>query len=166
MSDGTSLEDLERGDVSNQADAARMQDILKDIDAPSAASGPMGGMPSMPQSPGPMWMQQPPMYDPRAFQQQPQQRQQYVPVDEEEEVKPRARKSNIWSSILDRLRDPLVVGLLVLILIFPALHTQLAKYASWAYAVGGQLNYIGLGAISLLAALIFGIYKAVSDLLL
>jgi hypothetical protein len=166
MSDGTSLEDLERGDVSNQADAARMQDILKDIDAPSAASGPMGGMPSMPQSPGPMRMQQPPMYDPRAFQQQPQQRQQYVPVDEEEEVKPRARKSNIWSSILDRLRDPLVVGLLVLILIFPALHTQLAKYASWAYAVGGQLNYIGLGAISLLAALIFGIYKAVSDLLL
>jgi hypothetical protein len=166
MSDGTSLEDLERGDVSNQADAARMQDILKDIDAPSAASGPMGGMPSMQQSPGPMRMQQmPPMYDPRAFQQQQQQRQ-YVPVDEEEEVKPRARKSNIWSSILERLRDPLVVGLLVLILVFPALHTQLAKYASWAYAVGGQLNYIGLGAISLLAALVFGIYKVVSDLLL
>ena len=165
MSDGTSLEDLERGDVSNQADAARMQDILKDIDAPSAASGPMGGMPSMAQSPGPMRMQQmPPMYDPRSFQQPPQQRH-YVPVDEED-VKPRARKSNIWSSLLDRIKDPLVVGLLVLILLFPALHTQLAKYASWAYAVGGQLKYIGLGAISLLAALVFGIYKVVSDLLL
>jgi len=164
MSDGTSLEDLERGDVPNQADAARMQDILKDIDAPNAAASPMGGMPSMPQSPGPMRMP-PPMYDARAFQHP--QRQQYVPVDEEEEVavKQRPRKGNIWSSILDRLKDPLIVGLLILVLSFPALHTQLAKYASWAYAVGGQLNYIGLGAISLLGALIFGIYKTISDLL-
>jgi len=164
MSDGTSLEDLETGNVANQADAARMQEILKDIDAPAVAQQqqqppmmpPMGSMPGMPQA-GPMHMP-PPMYNPNPP------TIQYVPVDEEEAPRPK-KKGNIWSTILGYIQDPIVVFALIFALSFPALHTQIAKYASWAYGVGGQLSWLGLAAISLLGALLFGLYKAASDLL-
>jgi len=159
MADGTPLESLENGDVQNTADAARMQEIMRDIDTPSGGAAPMGTLPAMQQSSGPMrpMMQQPPMYNPNVQMQQ----QQYVPV-EEEETKP--KKKNIWSSILDRMKDPLIVALLVFLLSLPVLHTQLAKYASWAFAVGGQLSWLGLGSVSLLAGLLFGVYRGVSDL--
>jgi hypothetical protein len=158
MADGTPLESLENGDVQNAADAARMQEIMRDIDTPSGGAAPMGTLPAMQQSSGPMrpMMQQPPMYNPNV-----QMQQQYVAV-EEEETKP--KKKNIWSSILDRMKDPLIVALLVFLLSLPVLHTQLAKYASWAFAVGGQLSWLGLGSVSLLAGLLFGIYRGVSDL--
>jgi len=161
MADGTPLESLENGDVQNAADAARMQEIMRDIDTPSGGAAPMGTLPSMQQSSGPMrpMMQQPPMYNPHV---QMQQQQQYVAVEEEEESKP--KKKNIWSSILDRMKDPIVVALLVFVLSLPVLHTQLAKYASWAFAVGGQLSWLGLGTVSLLAGLFFGVDRGVSDL--
>jgi len=161
MADGTPLESLENGDVQNTADAARMQEIMRDIDTPSGGAAPMGTLPAMQQSPGPMrpMMQQQPMYNPNV---QMQQQQQYVAVEEEEESKP--KKKNIWSSILDRMKDPIVVALLVFVLSLPVLHTQLAKYASWAFAVGGQLSWLGLGSVSLLAGLLFGVYRGVSDL--
>lgn len=157
MADGTPLESLENGDIPNAADAARMQEIMSDINAPSP---PMGSLPAMQQSTGPMRMppQQPPMYNPNV---QAQQQPQYVAV-EEEEVKP--KKMNIWSSILERIRDPLFVVLLVFVLSLPVLHTQLAKYASWAFAVGGQLSWLGLGALSLLAGVLFASYRGVMDL--
>jgi hypothetical protein len=160
MADGTPLESLENGDIQNAADSARMQEIMRDIDTPSGGSAPMGTLPAMQQSSGPMRMPQPPMYNPN-MQHQMQMQPQYVPVDDEE-AKP--KKKNIWSSILDRIRDPLIVVLLVFVLSLPALHTQLAKYASWAFAVGGQLSWLGLGSLSLLAGILFATYRGVSDL--
>ena len=163
MSEGTPLEAIEQGDIQNEADAARMQEILRDIDQPSGGSAPMGTLPSMQQSSGPMRMpMQAPMYNPQMMMPQ-QQKQAYVPVQDEEDVKP--KKKNIWSSILERLRDPLFVIVLMFVLSLPALHTQLAKYASWAFAVGGQLSWLGLGSLSLTAGLLFGLYRVIIDLL-
>lgn len=167
MSDGTSLEDLERGQIENTADAARMREILQDIDAPSASSAPHGSIPSLPQGAGPMRMappmpptlHMPSMYNPNIP-------PQYVPIaDEDDEKRPSKRKGNIWSTILDRIQDPIVIFLLIFALSFPALHTQVAKYASWAYGVGGQLSWLGLAVISFLGAIIFALYRGVRDLL-
>lgn len=158
MSDGTSLEDLETGNVSEQADAARMAEILNDINAPSTQPmmPPMGSMPGMPQA-GPMRQMPPmaPMYNPNPP------TVQYVPIDEEV---PKKKKGNIWSSVLEHIQDPLIVAVLIFALSFPALHTQFAKYASWAYGVGGQLSWLGLVAISFLGAVVFGLYRAARDL--
>jgi hypothetical protein len=160
MADGTPLESLETGEVQNTADAARMQEIMNDINQPSGAQSPMGALPSMQQSPGPMrpMLQQPPMYNPTM---QFQQQQQYVPVEEEDA---RPTKKNVWSSIFDRLRDPLVVAILMFVLSLPVLHTQLAKVIPWAFAVGGQLSWLGLGTLSLFAGVSFGAYRGIYDL--
>lgn len=159
MADGTPLEALETGDVQNTADAQRMQEIMRDINQPAAGQSPMGSMPAMQQSPGPMrpmpqQPQQPPMYNPNV---QPQ----YVPVEEEEPVRP--LKKNIWSSILERVRDPLFVCLLVFLISIPAFHTQIVKLVPWAYAVGGQLSWLGLGTLSVLAGLLFAVYRGVVE---
>ena len=75
-------------------------------------------------------------------------------------------KKNFWSTTLERIRDPLFVSILVFVLSLPVLHTLLGKYASWAFAVGGQLSWLGLISLSLLSGLLFGTYKTVSDLVL
>jgi hypothetical protein len=159
MSDGTPLDALESGDVANAADASRVQAILQDMNASGADTGsaapPMvsQGQQMMP----PMAQGMPPMMPPMGRQQQ-----HYVPI--EDERKP--MKKNVWSTTLERIRDPLFVSLLVFALSLPVLHTFLGKYASWAFAVGGQLSWLGLIALSLLAGLLFGTYKTASDLLL
>lgn len=165
MSDGTPLEDIENDNIANQADAARMKEILQDIDSPSNQSQtpPMGSLPNMAQV-GPMrqipvQMAPPMMYNPNP---PTLQKPQYIPVDEEE----RPRKRNMWFTVLERIQDPIVVGLFICLLSLPALHTQLAKYASWGYSVGGQLSWLGLGALSLVGAVLFALYQYIKDLML
>jgi len=154
MSEGTPLDDLESGNVANEADAAKMREILRDIDAPNASDEMAPARPSRNEQ----HMQQPPMhmYNPNV---QQQQRQGYTPIDEEVPVKP--KKKNIWSSLLEGIRDPIIVAILVFVLSLPALHTFAGKYTPWAFAVGGQLSWIGLGAMSFVAALMFGSYRGV-----
>jgi hypothetical protein len=160
MSDGTSIDALESGNVRDTADASRVQAILQDMNASGADMGSQGhmqGPPMMPQGQQ-MMPPMPPMQPMPSMMQRPP--SQYIPL--EEERKP-ARK-NVWSSVFERIRDPLVVALLVFVLSLPVLHIFLGKYASWAFAVGGQLSWLGLIALSLLSGLLFGTYKAVSDL--
>ena len=161
MSDGTSLDALESGEIANTADASHVQAILKDMYASGAQ--PAEGMPSLP----PPQMQQramelpphvPPAHLMRQSQQQQQQQRQYIQEDE-----PVKRKRNIWSSILSAIQDPLVVSLLVFVLSLPVLHTFLGKYAGWAFAIGGQLSWLGLIALSLLAGSLFGCYKVINE---
>lgn len=162
MSEGTPLDALETGDISNAADSAKMAEIMRDINA----SGGGGEMP-MPAatSAGPsMMVSAPPMRPmPPMMQmhQAPHHAGNYTEV-EEHDYKP--RKKNMWSNITSRLRDPLIVMILVFVLSLPMLHTQLAKYASWAFAVGGQLSWFGLIAMSLLAGVLFAGIQGVGDL--
>lgn len=157
MSEGTPLEALETGDVSHAADMGRMNEILADMNASGAeqigaappAMAPMGGQAQpMPPMYNPMMMAPPPM-----MHAPPQ--NHYIPVDEP--VRP--RKKNAWSSALDGVRDPILVAVLFFVLSLPVLHTMAAKYAHWAFAVGGQLSWLGLIAMSVLAGALFGMLK-------
>jgi hypothetical protein len=160
-SDGTPIDDIENGQVTNSADADRMREIMADIDSPAPNSAPVGSLPSLQQSPGPLRSQMSvmqPMYNPNI----------YTPVQESEEEtdeKPRkSRKGNIWYSILSTLQDPLVVAILAFIMSTPALHVYLSKYIPKAYSIGGQLSWIGLIGFSLTAGLLFGFYQTVKQL--
>lgn len=165
MSDGTPIDALESGDVTHAADASRVQAILQDMNASGADVGaPNSPTPQLPQMMPPMGHQMPPMMSHSMAQQQPhQERSHYVPIDDEER---KPMRKNIWSTTMERIQDPLVVSLLVFVLSLPVLHIFLGKYASWAFAVGGQLSWLGLIALSLLAGLLFGTYKTVSNLIL
>jgi hypothetical protein len=168
MSDGTPLDALETGEIQNTADAEKMQAILSDINASGAeiASGRQATMPPMPpqamqpmqpmQPMPPMMMQPPPQY---------QYQQHYVPVDEEPENYKPKKKTNVWSSIFERICDPIVVAMIVFVVSLPVIHTFVGKYASWAFAVGGQLSWFGLIAMSALAGMLFGVYRATRDVL-
>lgn len=158
MSEGTPLDALETGEVSNEADSARMAQILQDMNASGGAGDAQA--PMMPPQPMPPMMPMQPMpMMPR--QQQQQQQRGYVPVEEEY----RPRKKNVWSNLVERLRDPLIVGILFFVLSLPMLHTQVAKVAGWAFAVGGQLSWLGLASFSLLAGLLFAIVQGGADLI-
>jgi hypothetical protein len=169
-SDGTSLEDIEAGDVPNTADSNRMQAILRDMNAPSESSRPnqlppMSAQPNVQDmQPMPSRQPMPPMLQMSSHAEyaqpppQRQQRPQYVPVAEEE-APPAEPKKNIWSTVLEQIRDPFFVIALFFLLSLPAFHTLLGKYATWAFNVGGQLSWAGLGALSVLAGLVFGIFK-------
>jgi hypothetical protein len=154
MADGTPLDVIESGgDVDNAADAARMAQLMRDVNS-------SGGLPDTPQTMNMAPVSAPPMRQSsnRVAQAPPP---QYTPVDDD--YRPQRRK-NVWGSISGKLRDPLIVSVIVFVLSLPVLHTMLAKYVGWAFAVGGQLSWLGLIAMSVLAGLVFGLTQGISDL--
>jgi hypothetical protein len=159
MSEGTPIDAIERGDVADAADAHHMQAILADVNASGADianGGPdmhmiQGEQPRMPMRP-----MHPPMYNPNPQHHQQQQQRHYVDA-------PVARSKSV--SFLDRITDPIVVAVLIFVLSLPVLHTYGARYASWAFAIGGQLSWLGLIALSLIGGVLFGTYRASRDIL-
>lgn len=166
---GTPLDALETGDVANTADASRMANILRDMNASGAdvvsSSPPPPPPPPMGQTMQPMPPMQPMNHPLPPMMQAQHPPPQYIPVDDDQGAYAPVLKKNIWSRVLDSIADPLFVGILVLVLSLPALHTVLGKYASWAYVLGGQLSWVGLLVKSLLAAVLFGLYRTLSDYL-
>jgi hypothetical protein len=125
----------------------QMQQMPMQMPMPMNAMGPVGGMNGQ----IPMMVQQ---------QQQPP---QFVPYeDDSTSVGP---QKNVWSNILDRLFDPIIVAVLVFTLSLPVLQTFLSKYATWAFSLGGQLSWLGLIAKSILAGVLFALYKVVGSAL-
>ncbi len=154
MADGTSLESLETGDIANSADAARMAEIMRDINASGPGVG--GGLPDTPQTMNmPLAPAGPMRASGNSVRQAPP--PQYTPVEDEY----RPRRKNFWGSFTEKLRDPLIVSILIFVLSLPILHTQIAKIAPWAYSVGGQLSWIGLAAVSVLGGVLFGVSQGV-----
>jgi len=165
---GTPIDALESGNVTNAADASRMAEILRDMNASGAdvAAGqqiaqqpqmqmpPPQMMPQMMQQPMPMGGMNGQM--PMMVQQQ-QQQPNFVPYDDEPSNM--APRKNAWSNLLDRLVDPILIAVIVFTLSLPALQTFLSKYATWAFSLGGQLSWLGLIAKSILAGLLFALYK-------
>jgi hypothetical protein len=156
MSEGTPIDAIESGDVSDAADSQHMQPILADMNASGADIANRPGISQGQQPMPPLRPQQPLMYNPNPPMQMQQQRQY---VDE-----PAPRKRNT-SSILDRISDPIMVAVLIFVLSLPVLHTYGARYASWAFAIGGQLSWLGLIVLSLVGGALFGIYRASRDIL-
>lgn len=170
---GTPIEDIEMGNVKNEADSELMRQILAEMNA----AEPVPETPEMPQQPQqmPMYQQMPQMP------QMPQQQMQrpYAPVFEEPNMqvheydeyethqppkKPKykpapAIKKNGWSQMFETLREPLLVGLLIAVLLFPKLHTLGSNYIPWAYSVGGQVSWLGLLGFSVLGAGTWALYK-------
>jgi len=159
MSDqGTSLESLESGQVENTADAERMAAILRDMNAAEEVHQDREPMPSMvPRMPMP-----------------PTNRPSSPFVDDassegtgkpegtgkaEGTGKPRARRSNFFATIFETIREPLVVACLMFLLSLPVFHTAAAKVVPWAFAMGGELSYIGLIVKSLFAGGLFALVK-------
>jgi hypothetical protein len=179
---GTPIDALESGNVTNAADASRMAEILRDMNA-SGADVAAGSAPPQMMAPPQMQpqmmpqMQQMPMpmnamapvgsmngQIPMMVQQQQQQQSNFVPYDDEPS-NATGPKKNVWSNILDSLIDPLIVAVLIFTLSLPVLQTFLSKYATWAFSLGGQLSWLGLIAKSLLGAVLFALYKMAASAL-
>jgi len=181
-SEGTPIDALETGNVPNSADAARMAQIMQDINASGgeiAGSGSgAGGAPQnelMPQQPRQAPSQMLPPHSgipmdgmtgqmPAMVQQQvPRQNSQFVPYDDEPAYG--APRKNAWGTFMERLTDPLVVAVLIFVLSLPALQTFGSKYAPWAFAIGGQLSWLGLIAKAVFGGLLFWVFKTASAFL-
>ena len=178
-SDGTPLEAIETGEISNTADSGRMQAILRDMNAPGVDTNPRTQPPPMPpmqeqhpvatrqMPPSLQISQQQQFLQQQQMQQQMQQQQmqqqyeanqaQHYQENEHNEVPD--RKKNVWSTILDNIIDPIIVSVIFFVLSLPVLHSLLGKYATWAFAVGGQLSWLGLSVLALLAGLLFGFIR-------
>jgi hypothetical protein len=162
---GTSIEDIELGKVENVADEDKIDAILADMNVEHAP---------------PQYMQQqmPPQYQQMPPRMAMQQRQPMPPsfqdmYEEPEEAEPeppkykvaKKVKRNRWSISLDGVMDPIVVGILVILLSLPVLHTWAGKHVGWAYKLGGELSWPGLLVIGVLGALLFGLYRSADEYL-
>ncbi len=169
MSEGTSLEDIESGNVSFTADSAVMSEILKDMNelTPEQPTYPPMPLPSSqpPPMPQPTYQPLPMALPPQSFEMPqhyqpipdpPMSQPTYVPAP------PAPPKKNAWSNLFDIMNDPLIVAILVGIVSLPAIHTWLAKHLKWAYQVGGALSWTGIVLQSIVAGLLFAGYKYAS----
>ena len=179
-SEGTPIDALETGNVPNSADAARMAQIMQDI---NASGGEIAGVPQNELMPQQQQRAPPQMLPPHTGipmdgmtgqmpgmmlqqQQVPQQQQhsQFVPYDDEPVHGAHPRK-NAWGTFMERLTDPLVVAMLIFVLSLPALQTFGSKYVPWAFAIGGQLSWLGLIAKAVFGGLLFWVYKSAASFL-
>ena len=170
MDAGTPISSLETGSGAASADNELMKQILADMNQAGAVvqgpvSPPMGGIPTYSphddSSAGPVrpgMMPQIPQYAPRQ-------------VYEEEEPEEMATKryitprKNFASAILDWLRDPLFIGLVVFVLSLPILHTYGATVVPIFYSVGGSLSWLGLVAKAMLASGLFIFFRSITYIL-
>ena len=166
---GTSIDDIESGQVENEADDARMREIMEDMNVDETANSetPMMQHREMPppQRMSQMRNQLPavPMYSAHMEmnnmyeEEEPQQQQpKYRRVNTNKVVTP---KKNTWSTVLETVRDPVFVTLLLCLLLLPAVHTLAGKHLAWAFKVGGELSWAGLAFFSIIGGLLFGLYQ-------
>jgi hypothetical protein len=92
---------------------------------------------------------------------------EFVPVEEPVEAPqpPKAKRTNIWGRIISHIRDPLIVVVLMFVLSLPGFHTVVSKLVPWAFAVGGELSYLGLILKSLFAGALFAVLQFGSSFL-
>jgi hypothetical protein len=176
MSEGTSLDDIESGNVRDTADNAVMDAIMSDMNAYVEERPPPS--PEI-YTPPPEHVQQPPAY---MFQPPPPMQPPMMPMypqmggggmgmqptyERIEEESPASNspppaptpKRNGWADAFDSMRDPMIVGLLVSLFSLPALHTWLASRLKWAYKVGGSLSWLGFIVQFLIVGGIFAAWK-------
>jgi len=151
MSDaGTSLESLETGNIENSADAERMAAILRDMNAAADDGEQREPMPSMvPRMPMPPSDMSRSSSSGGGFVEEP--------VASRGVQKP--RKGNLFNTIFQKIREPLLVACLMFILSLPVFHMAAAKVVPWAFAIGGELSYLGLIVKSLFTGGLFAVIQ-------
>lgn len=187
---GTPIASLETGNVADKADNALMSQILAEIGnaggevgverteptMATAMSPPMGGIPTysphdgMPVGP-PGMMHMPPGY---MYNQMPRVQTRYDDQDDfdDEEMqqrptssknKPKVKK-NFASALLEFIRDPLLVAVLITVLSLPVLHTHMGRYVPKLYSAGGMLSWIGLTSVGLVGAFLFILFRSIFNI--
>lgn len=182
MSEGTSLEDIETGNIVNKADSAVMNAILSDMNA-------LPEEPAM-KSYEDSSLQQPTYIPQPSIQIQELQTESYsspfpsnpvphhpmfdmyTPIVQDAPpstyVAPVATnavvhsKQSSWSDVFISVIDSLFVAVIVGILSLPVLHTRFSKHASWAYKVGGELSWTGIVTLSTMGGLVFIVLRWIS----
>ena len=186
---GTPIASLETGNVADKADNALMSQILAEIGnaggdiavktsepVQQMVGPPMGSVPTYSPHEGisvapPGMMHMPPGY---MYNQMPMNRQYSdEDMDEDEEMQERPRnkqnqkakvKKNFASALLEFIRDPLLVAILMIVLSLPVLHTHIAKYVPTLYSAGGMLSWFGLMSVGSLGAILFVIFRSIFNL--
>lgn len=69
------------------------------------------------------------------------------------------------TAILQQLRAPFVVGVIVFLLNMPAITNVFSRYASWMYLSSGEISIGGLFVKTLIAMGLFLVYQTVAGLL-
>jgi hypothetical protein len=186
MAEGTSIASLETGNVADKADNALMSQILAEIGnaggavktaetvaQPTLISPPMGGIPTYSPHEG---MQPPPasmVIPPPGYmynQMPPQYQGGYEGgYDDDEEMQQPVRKrvsvkKNFASKLLEFIRDPFFVATIFIVLSLPVLHTNVGKYLPSMYSAGGMLSWIGLVGIGTIGAVLFILFRSISNL--
>ncbi len=189
MAEGTPISSLETGNVADKADNALMSQILAEIGnagaevavkntepaMPPVISPPMGGIPTysphdgMPVGP-PGMMHMPPGY---MYNQMPRVQTRYDDDqydDEEMQERPVSSKNkskvkkNFASALLEFIRDPLLVAVLITVLSLPVLHTHTGRYVPALYSAGGMLSWLGLMCVGLVGAVLFVLFRSIFNL--
>ena len=82
-----------------------------------------------------------------------------------ERISPKvAEPASMWSMILQQVRAPAIVALIVFFINLPVITTILSRYASWMYLGSGEISIAGLIVKSMIAAGLFAFYQILSGL--
>lgn len=74
-------------------------------------------------------------------------------------------RTDFRTALLQWLRAPLAVGIIVFLLNLPVVTSILSRYAAWMYLSSGEISVAGLFIKALLAAGLFSVYQGVSSFL-
>jgi hypothetical protein len=72
-------------------------------------------------------------------------------------------RTDFRTALLQWLRAPLAVGILVFLLNLPVVTSVLSRYAAWMYLSSGEISVAGLFVKALLAMGLFAVYQGVSS---
>ena len=191
MSQSTPLDLLESGEVGNAppADEERVKRILAEMNASDSVQPPPPVGAAMPRviteppitmSTGQLRMDrdtaranvignsQPTMADFHSMFQQaaPGMAPYHGPAVVQAPVVPVAAKSaSLKDSVIQSLRGPVAVAIIVFLLNLPVVTAILSRYASWMYLSSGEISVAGLLVKALLAAVLFAGYQGVNAFL-
>lgn len=71
-------------------------------------------------------------------------------------------RTDFRTALLQWLRSPLAVGIIVFLLNLPIVTSILSRYAAWMYLSSGEISVAGLFIKALLAAGLFAVYQGIS----
>jgi len=78
---------------------------------------------------------------------------------------PKAKESVSWKSmVVNSMRGPIAVAIIVFLLNLPVVTSILSRYASWMYLSSGEISIGGLLVKALLAATLFAVYQGITVL--
>lgn len=91
-------------------------------------------------------------------------RQNEEEVQIRREVKATPPPASMWSVLVQQIRAPIVVAVIIFFLNLPIITTVMSRYASWMYLGSGEISISGLLVKSVLGAALFTAYQLLSNI--